>query len=366
MNIFDVVEKGDVQELRNLIVQGSNVNAKNSKQELKTPLMIASAKGNLEVVKLLILAGADINARDRNKSTSLIEASDNGHIKIVKILIDSDADINAKNSDDETALQKAKLKGHIEIVKILKEAGSIDDLAKENIKDISSRKTITNRRQETSKIISDIKHENTNLKSISDIISPSEDSYNEYADKEKMIYCSKCGVANQSSAKFCSGCGSKLIIEVDKEKITTIHYAGFWKRFVATFIDGIILMIIECLIGSFVVPLHIASFATAESNIEAIQMVFMFDYFFISTFISWIYYTVFESSPKQATLGKMALAIKVTDLNGNRISFYIANGRYWSKIISGIILFIGFIMAAFTKKKQALHDMIAGTLVVGK
>ena len=71
-----------------------------------------------------------------------------------------------------------------------------------------------------------------------------------------------------------------------------------------------------------------------------------------------------ESSAKQATLGKLALAIKVTDLNGNRISFGRASGRYFAKIISGLIFCIGYIIAGFTEKKQALHDMIANCLVV--
>ena len=60
----------------------------------------------------------------------------------------------------------------------------------------------------------------------------------------------------------------------------------------------------------------------------------------------------------------MALGIIVTDLDGNQISFGRANGRYWSKIVSSITLLIGYIMAGFTEKKQALHDIIAGTLVL--
>jgi uncharacterized RDD family membrane protein YckC len=62
----------------------------------------------------------------------------------------------------------------------------------------------------------------------------------------------------------------------------------------------------------------------------------------------------------------MAIGIKVTDLNGNRISFGRATGRYFAKILSGMILMIGYIMAGFTEKKQALHDMIASCLVVMK
>lgn len=82
--------------------------------------------------------------------------------------------------------------------------------------------------------------------------------------------------------------------------------------------------------------------------------------------VSWLYYAIMESSSKQGTLGKMATGLKVTDLNGNRISFGRASGRYFGRILSGIILDIGFLMIAFTQKKQGLHDMIAETLVVKK
>ena len=71
-----------------------------------------------------------------------------------------------------------------------------------------------------------------------------------------------------------------------------------------------------------------------------------------------------ESSSLQATLGKMIFGMKVTDLNGNRISFARATGRHFAKYLSSMILFIGYIMAGFTERKQALHDMIAGTLVI--
>jgi len=81
---------------------------------------------------------------------------------------------------------------------------------------------------------------------------------------------------------------------------------------------------------------------------------------------AWLYFALMESSSKQATLGKMALSIIVTDMNGNRLTFGRATGRYFGKIISGMILMIGYIMAGFTEKKQALHDIIAGCLVVNK
>jgi len=86
--------------------------------------------------------------------------------------------------------------------------------------------------------------------------------------------------------------------------------------------------------------------------------------FVFSSCASWIYEAAMESSAKQATLGKMALGLKVTDVEGRRISFARATGRHFAKYISGMILLIGYIMAGFTARKQALHDMIAGTLVI--
>lgn len=85
-----------------------------------------------------------------------------------------------------------------------------------------------------------------------------------------------------------------------------------------------------------------------------------------NVFGAWLYFTLMESSKYQATLGKMALGIRVTDLSGSRASWGRVNGRYFASILSGMILGIGFIMAGITQKKQALHDMIAGTLVLGQ
>ena len=78
---------------------------------------------------------------------------------------------------------------------------------------------------------------------------------------------------------------------------------------------------------------------------------------------SWLYEAVMESSSYQATLGKMILGMKVSDLYGNRISFARATGRHFAKILSAMILCIGFIMVGLTERKQGLHDLIAGTLV---
>ena len=135
----------------------------------------------------------------------------------------------------------------------------------------------------------------------------------------------------------------------------TVTYAGFWKRFAAAAIDGIIMTI-----GGGAIVFVLGVFLPDDP--DAVQRMGSS----LGLILNWIYFTVMESSPTQATLGKMALGIKVVDLESNRISFAKATGRYFGKAISFFILFIGFIMVAFTNKKQGLHDMMAGCLVIDK
>ena len=136
-------------------------------------------------------------------------------------------------------------------------------------------------------------------------------------------------------------------------------YAGFGKRFAALVIDTIVMMIVGFIIA-FMIGLAMVAGGTDDPEVlEAMGNV-------VSILVNWIYFATMESSPLQATLGKLALGIKVTDLEGRRAGFGRATGRYFAKIISALILMIGFIMAAFTEKRQGLHDMIAGCLVVNK
>jgi uncharacterized RDD family membrane protein YckC len=84
----------------------------------------------------------------------------------------------------------------------------------------------------------------------------------------------------------------------------------------------------------------------------------------VSILAGWLYYALLESSSWQGTIGKKVLGLRVTDMNGNQISFGKATGRYFGMILSGMICLVGFIMVAFTEKKQGLHDIMAGTLVL--
>jgi uncharacterized RDD family membrane protein YckC len=152
-------------------------------------------------------------------------------------------------------------------------------------------------------------------------------------------------------------------------------FAGFWLRVVAYLLDSVIL-------GAAVLVLFLPLvFLTGLSaNFEAIAqshhgqpnaaviggfIAMMLVFVLISILIQWLYHAYLESGEKQATWGKQALGIYVTDLMGNRVTFGRASGRFFAKIVTGMIpLGIGYIMAGFTERKQALHDMMAGSLVL--
>ena len=146
----------------------------------------------------------------------------------------------------------------------------------------------------------------------------------------------------------------------------SVEYAGFWLRVVAYIIDSIILWIPSFIIS---MVLGIGTGMNIDPETQNPADIFTPAYFGsmgINVLIYWLYFALMESSAKQATLGKMALKLKVTDMDGRRIGFGQATGRFFAKIISGIILLIGYIMVAFTERKQGLHDIIAGTLVIKK
>lgn len=142
-----------------------------------------------------------------------------------------------------------------------------------------------------------------------------------------------------------------------------VVYGGFWLRFCAYVIDWIILTIATRAVAG-VVPSVLRLPVFNFGRPTPLWMLVLVAGSLPSLLIRWLYFALMESSSMQATVGKMALGLIVTDMEGNRVSFARATGRHFGKIISGMILGIGYIMAGFTEKKQALHDMIANTLVV--
>jgi len=213
------------------------------------------------------------------------------------------------------------------------------------------------------------------------------------------VYCSKCGANVASGTAFCGSCGtptgtpaaavarsasapayvggSSQVAYADPAGLAVSRgftYAGFWLRFVAALIDGLIMSVAT---GVLLVPVFMLTGFAANVNgladrrghpdpailIGLIGIIVVFAV--VSLLIQWLYHAYLESGEKQGTWGKQALGIYVTDLMGRPVTFGRASGRFFSKIITGMIpLGIGYIMAGFTERRQALHDMIASCLVL--
>jgi len=201
------------------------------------------------------------------------------------------------------------------------------------------------------------------------------------------VYCTKCGAGLAQGAAFCTVCGQTVggagptvagvpVVSAGASQAwPALPYAGFWLRFVAYIIDGFVLgagffaiilvLLMVTGLGSAVGRIH------SEEDIgEAFALVGVASIFLgigIAIVGGWLYFAMMESSSWQATLGKRALSIQVTDMAGQRISFGRASGRHFGKVITNLIPFaIGWILAGVTEKKQALHDMIASCLVLRK
>lgn len=193
------------------------------------------------------------------------------------------------------------------------------------------------------------------------------------------MYCTKCGVSLAPESAFCAACGQPIANSGDFAPAVAAQpsphtnvtnapshsYAGFWLRLVAFLIDTIILLIAAAIVlRVFRRFLGIPPFGMLAPDVRASFRVRRLGAFqLIGGIAVWLYFALMESSAWQATLGKKIMGLYVTDLRGQRISFARATGRYFAKIISNFTLLIGYLMAGFTARKQALHDMIAGSLV---
>ena len=188
------------------------------------------------------------------------------------------------------------------------------------------------------------------------------------------MFCSNCGQPIGEQAGLCPGCGSSLSV-VPQPTVApeilgpapAVQYAGFWRRFLAAYIDGVVIgsamyiVILPFVLVGVAVDRGISGTPSAAATAFIGMMGIL--WLILAVIAPWIYEAAMISSDKQATLGKRAVGIVVTDLEGNRITFGRATGRYFGKYLSSLILLIGFIMAAFTEKKQALHDIMAGCLL---
>jgi uncharacterized RDD family membrane protein YckC len=200
------------------------------------------------------------------------------------------------------------------------------------------------------------------------------------------FFCNKCGAQNTAGAQFCSRCGTPTIpTPVVSTSVPSsspafpyaaspapypavapaagVRYGGFWIRVVAAIIDAIILRVVVAPVGLIFGALGFAGGMMTGLPHRGLALLGGGVTLILLFFGAWLYEAFMESSSYQATLGKMIFGMKVTDLNGNRISFERATGRHFAKFLSAMILFIGYIMVGLTERKQGLHDLLAGTLV---
>lgn len=188
------------------------------------------------------------------------------------------------------------------------------------------------------------------------------------------MQCPKCGVESPDDAELCRACGEPLPNSAGSQPQSSgfaparreVVYAGFWLRAVAYFIDLVLITIIAG--TAILVPLMARGAIPADKPwfllTEKSRQVFAIE--LLVQMICWLYFASFESSSWQATPGKRMLGLVVTDIEGRRVTFARASGRFFGKLLSQFIFFLGFVMAGFTERKQALHDMLARCLVVRK
>jgi uncharacterized RDD family membrane protein YckC len=201
------------------------------------------------------------------------------------------------------------------------------------------------------------------------------------------MFCSKCGSGVADGTLFCAACGQP-VAGVPAGPISSapvasapmiaagaqnVAYAGFWLRFVAYLIDSAVVGAAFLVVVLVSIPVFgigylqqlVSGLQNSEPDFSPALIFVIFDLIFAISVATWLYYAFMESSTRQGTLGKMAMGLTVTDMQGQRVSFGRATGRFFAKIITGLVpLFIGYIMAGFTAKRQALHDMIASCLVM--
>jgi uncharacterized RDD family membrane protein YckC len=188
------------------------------------------------------------------------------------------------------------------------------------------------------------------------------------------LHCGKCGAEIPEGAERCGSCGAAVAQAgpaanpFGAARKPAVRYAGFWLRFLAFIVDSLVLGIgmgpiiykpMAANVGTNPGPQDFLKFYRSGSP----QLLALLA---LGQLIHWLYFASFESSRWQATPGKKLLGLFVTDLAGQRISFARATGRNFGKLLSEFIFFAGYVMAGFTARKQALHDLVAGCLVLKK
>ncbi len=183
------------------------------------------------------------------------------------------------------------------------------------------------------------------------------------------MICSNCGLANWYSRRFCRGCNEPLAARPDEVATPArvsveAPYGGFWRRFAAYLLDIVVVLAAQSalivLIGALLLPTGLV----VLPRDRALPPLYILPLYLLTFVELWLYFALMWSSSRQATLGKMAFGLKVTDTTGRRIGFARATGRHFSQALSVWSFGIGYAMALLTSRRQALHDLVVNTLVV--
>jgi uncharacterized RDD family membrane protein YckC len=181
------------------------------------------------------------------------------------------------------------------------------------------------------------------------------------------VYCNSCGFPSAEDASFCQRCGTTLSMPIAAAPLhapmARPHYAGFWIRVVAAMFDYLLgfaaMFPVRILVGSAVTLMGTNS-QMPSHEVFALGRIARIS---AAVLLSWAYRGGMESSVYQATLGKLAVGLKVTDVEGRRLSLAHATGRFFAKGLSTLSFGIGYVIVAFDSQKQGLHDRLAGTRV---
>jgi uncharacterized RDD family membrane protein YckC len=207
------------------------------------------------------------------------------------------------------------------------------------------------------------------------------------------LFCIRCGTNLHEGAAFCAACGAPVAtgtaapgavlpppaassgppaaVPAEPSVVRAVPvYGGFWRRFWSYAIDRFILGVVFTPVGFMVLVPMLATQSGGWTDTDlpaetiAALMGTILTVVVLALLGSWFYYALLQSSSRQATPGQMALGLRVTDLEGRRISFARASGRHFATVLTGLTFGIGYVMVLFTARKQTLHDLVAGTLVV--
>jgi uncharacterized RDD family membrane protein YckC len=200
------------------------------------------------------------------------------------------------------------------------------------------------------------------------------------------MYCIRCGVPLPGEAAYCPSCGAPVPAATpvaDAPAPSPLpgataplaaaagpRYAGFWRRFWSYVIDRFVLGVVFAPVGLLVLtPLlatESAGWTDTDLPAETITAIIgaALTVAFLAMLGSWLYYALLQSASRQATLGQMALGIRIADLEGRRVSFGRASGRYFATVLTGLTFGLGYLLMFFTARKQTLHDLVASTVVL--